>query len=81
VIGFGLINQPAQLSNRFGQIALLYVCTGEPPPALPRSEAITDRVGKVASFFGGRPHRVGVAGDESHLSLLAEDVVQPPLVS
>ncbi len=54
---------------------------GEPPPALARSEAITDGVGDLAPFLGRRPHtRCRVTGDQGGLSLLAEDLGQPPLV-
>ena len=81
VIGLGLGNQSAHWAIRSGQIAPYSCAPASRHAALPRSEAVTDRVGKVASFFGGRAHRDRVAGDERRLSLLAEDLVQPPLVS
>jgi hypothetical protein len=40
---------------------------------LPRIEVVTDRIGKVASFFGGCTYCEGIAHDEGDLGLLPEE--------
>ena len=81
MIGLGLGHHLAQLGDRSGQITLHHLRAGEPPPALPRSEPVPDRVGDVASFFAGRAHRNRIPGHERRMRLLAEDLAQPPPVS
>ena len=73
MIGGAVGNYCAVLGDRSGEITLEQVGAGQPPPALPRIEAVTDGIGKVASFFCGCTHRDGVARDEGDLRLLPED--------
>ena len=60
----GLGGHRAELCDGSGQIALLHLCQPEAPAALPRVGPVTDRVGEVASFFGGRARRDRVTRDD-----------------
>ena len=57
VSGLGLGGQLGELCDGSGQIALQHLCHSEAQAALARVEPVTDRVGEVASFFGGRARR------------------------
>lgn len=64
-----------------GQISLVDECACESLATLPRTEVVADGVGKVAALFRRPSSLDGVAGDEPRLSLLAEDLDQPPPVA
>ncbi len=81
VIGLGFGHQLAQLGGPCGEVALHHLRASQPPPALPRTEAVPDGVGNVAAFLPGLSNRNGIPGHEGRMCLLTEDVVQPPLVS
>ena len=80
VVGLGLGDHIAQQGYRPSQVALNHVCGRQPPPALARSETVTDGVGDLAPFLRRRPQRDVVTGDQRGLGLLAENLGQPPLV-
>ena len=46
-----------------------------------RGEPVTDGVGEVASFFGGRAHRDRITRHERPVRLPEQDLVEPPHVA
>src|SRR4051812_8521581 len=69
------------LGDRTCQISLKAQRARKPPSALARSELVTDGVGEIAAFLGCYAHSRGVTGNEGGLSLLGEDLDEPPLVA
>jgi len=57
VSGRGLGLQVAQLFDSSGQIAACPPRQPEPKAALTRVGPVADRIGEIASFFGGRARR------------------------
>ena len=45
---------------------------------MPRVESVTDRIGEVASFFGGHARRDRVTGGDRCIGLLSQDLAEPP---
>jgi hypothetical protein len=80
VSGLGLGHQLAELCGGTGQITLIYVRKSEAPAALARGEPVTDRLGEVASLFGGRARRDRVTGVVRCGRLPGEDLAEPPPV-
>ena len=78
----GLGDHLAELCGGSGQIALHHLCQTEAPAARTRDEPVADRVGEVASFFGGRARRDRVTlAHDRRVRLPAEDLAQPPPVA
>ncbi len=61
VADLGLGDHLAQLCDGSSQIALVKLCQTQAHAAVARVESVTDRVGEVASFFGGRARAIGSA--------------------
>ena len=62
--GLGLGGHRAKLCDGSGQIALPYLCHTQAYAAVARVEPVPDRVGEVASFFGGHARRDRVTGGD-----------------
>ena len=48
--------------------------------AVARAELVTDRIGEVASFFGGHARRDRVTGGDRCVRLPGQDLAEPPLI-
>ena len=59
------------------QVAPHHLFPSEAHAALMRDERVADRIGEVASFFTGHPHRPSVTRDERRVRLQGEDLAQP----
>ena len=71
VSGLGLGGHRTELCDGSSQIALVYLCQPQADAAVARVEPVTDRVGEVASFFGGRARRDRVTGGDRCVRLLS----------
>ena len=74
----GLGHHLAELCGGSDQIALIHLCISEAPAAQPRAVPVTDRVGEVASFLGGRARRDRVTREVAAGRLPGEDLAEPP---
>jgi hypothetical protein len=81
VSGSGLGHQLGELCGRTGQITLKYLCDSKAEAAPPRAEPVADRVGEIASLFGGRAHRQRVTRHDCGGGLLGEDLAEPPPIA
>ena len=77
----GLGNHLTQLRDGSSQITGHPLCHTETPAAPTRDEPVTDGVGEVASFFGGRAHRDRITRHERPKRLPVQDLAEPPLVA
>src|SRR5262249_40972200 len=77
----GLGRHLAQLCDSSGQIATLRLHQPQPQAACTRVGTIADRIGEIASFFGGRARGERVTRNCGALRLEGEDLAQPPLVA
>jgi hypothetical protein len=81
VVCVGLGYHLAELRHGADQIALDALRHTEAPAALTRIEPVADRIGEVATFFGGRARRDRVTLQDRPERLPAEDLAQPPPIA
>jgi hypothetical protein len=67
-----------ELCDGSGQIAFHQLCPPEAHATRTRVGPVTDRIGEIASFFGGRACRDRITGHDRRRALPGEDLAQPP---
>ena len=81
VVCISLGHQLGEFCLGSSQVAPHHLFPSGPHAALMRDERVADRIGEVASFFTGHPHRPRITRDERRVRLQGEDLAQPQLIA